>query len=139
MSFLSIIFLSFISVCPLNFNKSGRIKSVHQVFILKNISHLVADYTGPANHSVNVGMRMPVDPSVNPAVGYQFSVFTGKGAVQHGTFMMRSHCLECRQMVCNHHDMGCRALLNAFPDKTDTSLMHPVEFLHLHHFPPNQT
>ena len=36
------IFLSFISVCPLNFNKLGRIKSIHQVFILKNISHLVA-------------------------------------------------------------------------------------------------
>ena len=34
--------LSFISVCPLNFNKPGRIKSVHQVFILKYISHLVA-------------------------------------------------------------------------------------------------
>ena len=36
------IFLSFIYVCSLNFNKLGRIKSVHQVFILKNISHLVA-------------------------------------------------------------------------------------------------
>ena len=40
-SVLSIIFLSFISICPLNFNKPGWIKSVHQVFILKYISHLV--------------------------------------------------------------------------------------------------
>ena len=38
---LSIIFFSFISICPLNFNKPGWIKSVHQVFILKYISHLV--------------------------------------------------------------------------------------------------
>ena len=79
-NFLSIIFLSFISVYPLNFNKPGWIKSVHLMFILKNISHLVADYTGPANHSVDVGMRMPVDPGIDPAVCYQFSVFTGKGA-----------------------------------------------------------
>ncbi len=84
-NFLSIIFLSFISVYPLNFNKPGWIKSVHLMFILKNISHLVADYTGPANHSVDVGMRMRVDPSIDPAVCYQFSVFTGKGAIQHGT------------------------------------------------------
>ena len=96
---------------------------------------MVANYTGPSNHSVNVGMRIPVDPSVNPAVGYQFSVFTGKGTVQHRTFMMRSHYLECRQVVRNHHDMGCRALLNAFPNKADTSLMHPVEFIHLQQLP----
>ena len=105
------------------------------MFIFKNISHLVADYTGPANHNVNVDMRMPVDPSINPTVGYQFSVFTGKGTVQHGTLMMRSHCLECRQMVCNHHDMGCRTFFNAFPDKTDTILVHPLEFIHLQQFP----
>lgn len=105
------------------------------MFILKNISHLVADYTGPANHSVDVGMRMPVDPGIDPAVCYQFSVFTGKGAVQHGPLMMWSHCLECWQMVCNHHDLGCRALLNAFPDKTDTILVHPVEFIHLQQLP----
>ena len=39
---LAVYNLSFISVCPLNCNKPGRIKSVHQVFIFKNISHLVA-------------------------------------------------------------------------------------------------
>lgn len=124
-------FLSFISVYPLNFNKPGRIKSVHQVFILKNISHLIAYYTRPANHSVDIGMRMPVDPGIDPAVGYQFSVFTGKGAVQHGTSMMRSHCLECRQMGCNHHNMSCRTFFNAFPNKINTVLVHPVEFIHL--------
>lgn len=133
-NFLSIFFLSFISLCPLNFNKPGWIKSVHQVFILKNISYLVADYTGPSNHSVDVGMRMPVNPCVNPAVGYQFSVFTGKGAVQHGTSMMRSHCLECRQMVCNHHNMSCRTFFNAFLNKINTVLVHPAEFFHLQKF-----
>ena len=61
--------------CPSNGNKLGRIKSVHQVFILKYISHLIADYTGTANHSVNVGVRMPVNPGIDPAVGYQFAVF----------------------------------------------------------------
>ena len=75
------IFLSFISVCPLNFNKLGRIKSVQLMFILKNISHLVADYRGISYFHIDVGMRMPVDPGINPDVGYQFSVFTGKGAV----------------------------------------------------------
>lgn len=82
-----------ISIYPLNFNKLGRIKSVHQVFILKNISHLIADYTSTANLSVNVGVRMPVNPGIDPAVGNQFSVFTCKDAVQHGTSMVSSsHC-----------------------------------------------
>ena len=79
---LSIYNLSFISVCPLNFNKLGRIKSVHQVFILKNISHLgTDDYTCPANHNVDTGIRMPVDPGIDPAVGNQVSVFANKGHV----------------------------------------------------------
>lgn len=43
---------------------------------------------------------------------------------------MWNHCLECRQMVCNHHNMGRRTLLDAFPDKVDTGLVHPVELLH---------
>ena len=30
---------------PLNFNELGRIKSVHQVFIFKNIPHLIADHS----------------------------------------------------------------------------------------------
>lgn len=63
------------SICPLYFNKLGRIKSVHQVFIFKNIAHLIADYTGTANLSVNVGVRMPVNPCIDPAVCYQFAVF----------------------------------------------------------------
>lgn len=112
---------SFLSLCPLfisaysyNFKKLSRIEIVHPVFIFKNISHPIADYIGSTKHSVNIGMRMPVDPGINPAVGYQFSVFTGKGAVQYGTLMMRSHYLECRQVMCNHHDMGSRTLFNAF-------------------------
>lgn len=76
-------------------------------------------------------MRMPVDPGIDSAVGYQFSVFTGKGAVLHRTSMMRSHCLECRQMVCNHHNMSCRTFFNAFLNKINTVLVHPVEFFHL--------
>ena len=116
---------------PLNFNELGRIKSVHQVFIFKNISHLIADYTGTANLNVNVGVRMPVNPGINPAVGNQVSVFTGKGAVQHGTSMIRSHYLKCRQMMCNHDNMGRSAFLDAFSDKTNTRLVHQVEVIHL--------
>lgn len=52
-------FLSFISVYPLNFNKYARIKSVHQIFIFKNISHLVADNADATNPSVDIGMRSP--------------------------------------------------------------------------------
>ena len=63
------------SIYPLNFNKLGRIKSVHQVFIFKNIAHLIADYTSTANLNVNVGVRMPVNPCIDPAVCYQFDVF----------------------------------------------------------------
>ena len=129
------IFLSFISVCPLKFNKLGRIKSVHQVFILKHISHLVADYTCTTNHCVDVGMRMPLNPGIDPAAGNQVSVLTGKGAVQYGTLMMRCHYLECRQMVCNHNDMCRRTLFDTFPDKADAGIMHPVEFLHLQQLP----
>lgn len=99
---------------------------------------MVADYTGSTNHSVDVSMRMSVNPGINPAVGYQFSVFTGKSAVQHRTLMMLSHYLECRQMVRNHHDMCSPTLFNAFPDKTNAGLKHPVEFFHLQHFPPSQ-
>lgn len=33
------------SIYPLNFNKLGRIKSGHQVFIFKNIPHLIADHS----------------------------------------------------------------------------------------------
>ena len=101
------------------------------MFILKNISHLVTDYRGIPYFYIDISMRMPVDPGINPTVSYQFSVFTGKGTVQHGTLMMRSHCLECRQMVCNHNDMGRRTFFNAFLDKTNTILVHPVEFIHL--------
>ena len=119
----------------LYFNNLGLIKSVHQVFIFKNISHLIADYTGAANHSVNVGVRMPVNPGVDPAVGNQVFAFTGKGAVQRGTYMIRSHYLKCRQMMCNHDNMGRSALFNAFPDKTNTSLVHPVEVIHLKQLP----
>ena len=129
------VFLSYISVCPLNFNKLARIKSVHQVFIFKNISHLVTDYTGSANHSADIGMRMPVNPGINPAVSYQFSIFTGKCAVQHGTPMMLSRYLKCRQVMRNHHDMGCRNLLDTFLNKVNTGLVHPVEFLHLQQLP----
>lgn len=32
-------------------------------------------------------------------------------------------------MVRNHHNMGRRTLLDAFPDKVDAGLMHPVELL----------
>ena len=124
-----------ISIYPLNFNKLGRIKSVHQVFIFKNIAHLIADYTSTANLSVNVGVRMPVNPGIDPAVGNQFSVFTRKAAVQHGTSMIRSHHLKCRQMMCNHDNMGCSAFLDAFSDKTDTRLVHPVEVIHLKQLP----
>lgn len=129
---------SFLFLCPLfifaysyNFKKLSRIETVLPVFIFKNISHLIADYTGSAKHSVNVGMRMPVDPGINLAVGYQLSVFTGKGAVQYGTLMMQSNYLECRQVMCNHHDMGGCTLLDAFPDKLNTSLVHQVELLRL--------
>ena len=38
---------------------------------------------------------------------------------------------EGRQVVCNHHNISCYTLLNVFPDKVDTGIMHSVELLHL--------
>ena len=92
------LFISFISLCALNFNKLSRIKPVHQVFIFKNISNLVADYTCPTNHSVDIGMRMPVDPGIDPAVGNHVSAFTGKGAKLR-SLVLQPHLKKDWQMM----------------------------------------
>lgn len=34
-------------------------------------------------------------------------------------------------MVCNHPNMSCRTFFNAFLNKINTVLVHPVEFFHL--------
>lgn len=34
-------------------------------------------------------------------------------------------------MMSNHHNMTSRALFDTFPDKINTGLMHPIEFLYL--------
>ena len=76
-------------------------------------------------------MQMSGNLCINLTVSNQISVFADKGAVQHEILMMRSHYLKCRQMVCNRHDMGYCTLLDAFPNKVDTGLIHPVEHLSL--------
>lgn len=95
------IFLSFISVCSLNFNKLARIKSVHQVFILKYISYLVADYEGTANLSINIGMRMPVNPGIDPAADNQVSVFAGNLASLI-SYNQKTHCPLSFSNMCRH-------------------------------------
>ena len=49
--------------------------------------------------------------------------------------MMLSRYLKCRQVMRNHHDMGCRTFLDTFLNKVNTGLVHPVEFLHLQQLP----
>ena len=49
--------------------------------------------------------------------------------------MVRCYYLECRQMMCDHHNMVCCALFDVFPNKVNTYLVHPVELLHLQQLP----
>lgn len=55
----------FITAYSYNFKKLPRIKTVHSVSIFKNVSHLVTDYAGATNFSVDIGMRMPVNPDID--------------------------------------------------------------------------
>ncbi len=64
------------------------------MLVFKYISHLVADQFCIPDFCVDIGMRMSVNPCIDPAAGYQVSVFTGKGTVQHGIFMLRSNNLQ---------------------------------------------
>ena len=63
-------------------------------------------------------MRMSVNPCIDPAVTDQVSVFTGKGTVQYGIFMLRSNNLQSRQVVSYDHCVFCRTFGKTFFDMT---------------------
>lgn len=86
------------------------------MLIFKCISHLVANHFCTPDFCVDIGMRMSVNPSIDPAVTDQVSVFTGKGTVQYGTFMLRSNNLQSRQVVSHDHYVFCRTFGKTFFD-----------------------
>ena len=45
------------------------------VLILEDISKLIADTLGITNRSVNISVRMPIDPVINPAICNEVSLF----------------------------------------------------------------
>ena len=69
------------------------------MLVFKYISHLVANHFCTPDFCVDIGMRMSVNPCIDPACHDQVSVFTGKGTVQYGIFMLRSNNLQSRQVV----------------------------------------
>lgn len=42
-----------------------------EVLSVVNITELVADNTGIADYRINVGVRVPENPRINTAVGYE--------------------------------------------------------------------
>lgn len=80
-------------------------------------------------------MRMHINSDIDSTVSNQISVFADKGTVQHGIHMLRSNHPNGRLVVCKHHNMGGYTFLDAFQDKLNTGLVHPVELLRLQQLP----
>ena len=74
---------------------------------------------------------MSINPNIYPTVGNPITIFASKCTIQYGVLVLWINHLQSRQMMSNHHNMTSRALFDTFPDKINTGLMHPIEFLYL--------
>ena len=66
-------------------------KTIGDMFILTNISHLIANDPCAIYLSIDVGVRVPINPSVNATVSYKFAQISSKCTIQNRTLMMRGN------------------------------------------------
>lgn len=66
----------------INYKELARLKAIGYMFIMKGISHLVTNNLSSVYLRIDVGMRMPVNPNIDAAVGYKFTKLRGKCTIQ---------------------------------------------------------
>ena len=119
----------------INYKELARLKAIGYMFIMKGISHLVTNNLSSVYLRIDVGMRMPVNPNIDAAVGYKFTKLRGKCTIQNGTFVMRCNYLQRRKVMRYYHNVFRCALCQAAFDGIQAEGVHLVEFLCLKQLP----
>lgn len=104
------------------------------MFVFKNIPHLIANDLCSVYLSINVGMRMPINPCVNATVGNKPTQFSCKSTIQHRTLMVRGDDLQCWKMMSHRHNVFRSTFCQTLFDKIQTETVHLIEFLCLEQF-----
>lgn len=72
---------------------------------------------------------MSINPSINAAVGYEFTQLRGKCTVQNRALVMWRNHLQSREMVRYYHNMLSGTLSQTAFDEIQAEGVHLVEFL----------
>ncbi len=79
--------------CFTSYN-NALLRLKRQVFVIENVSQLVADTSGVADDLVDIAVRMTVNPVFDGTCGDIVAQFDGKSSVQRASFEFRSVQLE---------------------------------------------
>lgn len=88
------------------------------MFILKYIPHLIAYYLCPTDLSINICMRVSINPRIYLIICYQPFILGCKCTIQDRTFMLWGNNLKSRQMMSHNHNMFCSAFSKVLFDIT---------------------
>ena len=105
------------------------LKSVPQVLVVIDVAQLVAHDSRIASHSVDVRMRMAVDPHINATVSNEITEFRGESPIQHRAFVLSGHHRQRWQMMRDHNDVLGRTLLDSLLQELETFLVLQIEVI----------
>ena len=107
----------------------SQVKSIGQMFYLRDIAQLFVGDFGLPNLHVDVAMRVAVDPVINPRIRDIVAQLHRKSAVDFTALKFFSRATLRRHMVGEHNLRLCRAFSNRLFDKSQTLLMLSVEIV----------
>ena len=104
------------------------------MLIREHIAQLVGQALGIAYPDIDVGVRVPVYPIVNAAVGDIVLQFYGERSVCLAALKLGVEHTERRHMMCDDNLMGCLRMCHSLLDECDASLMLGIELGVCHQF-----
>ena len=100
----------------------------------ENIAQLVGQALGIAYPGIDVGVRVPVYPIVNAAVGDIVFQFYGERSVCLAAQKLGMEHTERGHMMGNDNLMGCLRMCHSILDERETTLMLGIELGMGHQF-----
>lgn len=82
------------------------------VLILEDISQLITDTLGITNRSVNIPVRMTIDPVINLTICNEVSQLRCEGTIDRTTLKLFRHKSKRWNMMCGYNNVFSLALGN---------------------------
>ena len=97
------------------------------MLVAMNIAQLITNDLGLSYYSIDIRMRMAIDPSIDATISNEVAQLCCKCTIQRRILMLWRHNGQSWKMMSNHNNMFSFTLFNSLLYKLQTFLMFRIK------------